>query len=158
MRYILILSCLALISGCTVPELVPLDSECSPPKDISHYIAALTLLKDWANSVITVQSGLIAVTGALLKDVVSSMARRWAVITMSILVVGIVFGSNVVGSLPIIAQNLRIVCTNNIYSEIGNLGFPLGFSTTLFVFCFVAGLIAFAIFVIKRSRCEVSKI
>jgi len=54
-----------------------------------HLITSITLLKDWAIWMTGIQTGVIAILGTLLKDEVTPITRRWALLTLSCFVLSI---------------------------------------------------------------------
>jgi ferric-dicitrate binding protein FerR (iron transport regulator) len=87
-----------------------------------------------------VQSGIITVIGALLKDTVNRRARIAALLSVLALVTSVIAAANVLGSLPIIAERASSIGQRSIYDQAGNLGIRLATNCTIQVVFFICGL------------------
>ncbi|HEV8718153.1 MAG TPA: hypothetical protein VGX03_35725 [Candidatus Binatia bacterium] len=120
--------------------------------EAQHVLAALDLLKDWSNSLLVVQSGALAVIGALVKESRSRKTRLFALCSVACFVISICAAANLLGSLPYLAQKADVV--SSIYREEGNLNIPISYSATAQVIFFVCGLVAFILFAWSRTGRE----
>jgi TRAP-type C4-dicarboxylate transport system permease small subunit len=96
-----------------------------------------------------VQSGALAVIGALVKDSRTPKARFFALLSVGCFVISICAAANLIGSLPYLAQDAGRI--KDINSEEGNLNIPISYSASAQVVFFICGLIAFVLFAWART-------
>lgn len=127
-------------------------------QDIQVRLEALKLIKDWSAGLIVVQSGAIAVVGALLKAVPTGWPLALVIVLLFSLIASIYMGAvSVIGTVPYIAQNLTKDPQCDIYAQSGGIAKgPLG-TLTLGRLCllqthlFVVSLLLFGIFAVFRQ-------
>jgi hypothetical protein len=135
-------------------QIVTLDHQ------INSRIEALKLIKEWSAGMIVVQSGAIAVVGAMLGTVPTWFALALVIYLLLVLVASIYVGAvAVVGTIPFITQSIPDDPTCDVYSRRGGLknyrvelaALSLGDQCILQSNLFVLSLIIFSLFVVCRS-------
>lgn len=124
-------------------------------QDIQVRLEALKLIKDWSAGLIVVQSGAIAVVGALLKAVPTGLNLALVLALLLLLIASIYMGAvSVIGTVPYIVQNLPKDPQCDIYAQSGGIAKgPLG-TLTLGRLCllqahlFVGSLLLFGLFAV----------
>jgi hypothetical protein len=127
--------------------------------NIAVRVEALKLVKDWSAGLIVVQSGAIAVIGALLKTVPTGGLLILVILLFTSLIASIYIGAVAVnGTIPYIVQILPTQKNCDIYAQKGGLKsksglthFTLGKLCLLQARIFIVSLILFAVFAIWRS-------
>jgi hypothetical protein len=122
-----------------------------------HLITSITLLKDWAIWMTGIQTGVIAILGTLLKDEVTPITRRWALLTLSCFVLSIFATVWLVLMLPSVLARLpspSLTRTTVLYDISMHHLFSLRVGTvaTFTHVCFMAGILCFAACVYSRSK------
>jgi len=129
--------------------------------DTSTHMEALKLVREWSSGLVLVQSGALAVMGALLKQ----RPEGWHLLITILLIITLVFSIWVgavwvSGTIPSIAQRLPHLLANNpgldIYSESGGLlrrrlfysNSRLGDECQLQSVSFMLSLLLFALFIL----------
>jgi hypothetical protein len=115
-------------------------------------LEALSFLKDWSSGLVIVESGIISVTGAMLKGTRRGPARSAALVSFLAFIISIVAAANVLGSLPGIAEDLGGHVGQSIYDQPANLLFTLRTNCTVEAVLFLAGLASFMVFAWLRTE------
>lgn len=118
---------------------------------------ALKLVKEWSAALIVVQSGIIAVVGALIKTPPTGKLL-WLIIVLFVTLIGAIYvgAVAVLGTVPYIVQGLPDRPNCDIYSQTGGIKrgriarLPLGRLCLLQARLFVLTLVLFALFVMLR--------
>jgi len=121
---------------------------------ISARLEALKLVKDWSSGLVVVQSGAVAVIGALLKSVPSGWSFWLVIALLASLILSIWMGAvSVAGTIPYIVQKLPGDPDLDIYAQQGGMGGPkLGTQCLCQSGLFILSLILFGVFIAFAPR------
>ncbi|MEL6168718.1 MAG: hypothetical protein AAFR35_08495 [Pseudomonadota bacterium] len=113
-------------------------------------LEAIRLLRDWSQSLIVLETALIAFVGTLIKTTPERLAFYTALATLFCLLGSILAGVNVIASLPSAVGAAPETTPRGLYDLPANLRGTIRTSAAAQGTLFVAGLVFLAFFVVLR--------
>lgn len=128
--------------------------------DISARLEALKLVREWSAGLVVIESGAIAVLGALLKEPPTGGYLVLVVALLISMITSIWFGAvSVAGTIPFVVQNLPKNPVCDIYKQRGGIGkLCLGHQCMLQEHLFVLSLVLFAVVLVIRPSTEATSL
>jgi hypothetical protein len=101
------------------------NQQATRAEKITARLEALKLVKEWSSGLVVVQSGAIAVIGAVFKTVPTGWSLALVIVLLVTLISSIYVGAvAVAGTVPYIVQSLPTNPDGDIYEQTGGMGGP----------------------------------